>query len=212
MISNVKEAVVGTILKVPHIEQTDEWPSGDECVCAVMLLRYLGIRISVNEFVDFFLPQGRMRRKEGKLEGCDPEVEFAGSPYEKNSFGCYQEVIAKSLNDCFAQKGLPYKAQDATGMSTDELLSESVGHGVPAIYWASEGMKPTRPGYSWTCRKTGETVQWTKGAQCMLLIGSDEGELVFNDPLLAEGAVHYSRKTSVKRHAEMGKRALIVRT
>ena len=43
---------MGTILKVPHIEQTDEWPAGDECLCAVMLLRYLGIRITVNEFVD----------------------------------------------------------------------------------------------------------------------------------------------------------------
>ena len=79
---------MGTILKVPHIEQTDEWPAGDECLCAVMLLRYLGIRITVNEFVDFFLPQGQMSRKEGQLRGCDPDKEFAGSPYEKNSFGC----------------------------------------------------------------------------------------------------------------------------
>ena len=50
-----------------------------------MLLRYLGIRITVNEFVDFFLPQGQMRRKEGQLSGCDPDEAFAGSPYEKNS-------------------------------------------------------------------------------------------------------------------------------
>ena len=64
---------MGTILKVPHMEQTDEWPSGDECLCAVMLLRYLGIRISVNEFIDFFLPQGQMRRKEGRMIGPDPE-------------------------------------------------------------------------------------------------------------------------------------------
>ena len=206
----MKEAVLGTILKVPHIEQTDEWPSGDECVCAVMLLRYLGIRISVNEFVDFFLPQGRMRRKEGMLEGCDPEMEFAGSPYEKNSFGCYQRVIMKALNDCFAQKGLSYKAQDATGKSTDELLSEGIGKGMPVIYWASEGMKPTRPGYSWTCKSDGKTVQWIKGTQCMLLIGGDAGELVFNDPMMAEGAVHYSRKTAVKRHAELDKRAVLV--
>ena len=82
---------MGTILKVPHMEQTDEWPSGDECLCAVMLLRYLGIRISVNEFIDFFLPQGQMRRKEGRMIGPDPETAFAGSPYEKSAFGCYQE-------------------------------------------------------------------------------------------------------------------------
>ena len=203
---------MGYILKVPHIKQTEEWPSGDECICAVMYLQYLGIRISVNEFIDFFLPQGRMRRKEGRLEGCDPETEFAGCPYEKNSFGCYQGVVIKAMNDCFAQKGLSYRALDATGMSTDELLTESIGKGMPVIYWASEGMKPTRPGFSWTCRSDGKTVQWTNGAQCMLLIGSEGDDLVFHDPASAKGAVHYPRKTAVRRHAELDRRAVIVKT
>jgi hypothetical protein len=45
----------------------------------------------------------------------------------------------------------------------------------------------------------------------MLLIGSDVNELVFNDPLQPEGASHYSRMTAVKRHAELEKRAVIVR-
>ncbi len=199
------------ILSVPHIEQTDEWPAGDECLCAVMLLRYLGIRISVNEFIDFFLPQGQMRRKEGQLIGADPETEFAGSPYEKSAFGCYPGAIVKALNDCLAQKGLSIKAEDATGKSTDELLAEGIAKGFPVLYWASEGMKPTHPGISWTCKKDGKTVQWVNGAQCMLLIGSNDNELVFNDPREVEGAVHYSRKTSVKRHAELDKRAVIVK-
>jgi hypothetical protein len=45
----------------------------------------------------------------------------------------------------------------------------------------------------------------------MLLIGSDVNELIFNDPMLTEGAAHYSRMTAVKRHAELDKRAVIVR-
>ena len=202
---------MGTVLKVPHIEQTDEWPAGDECLCAVMLLRYLGIRITVNEFVDFFLPQGQMSRREGKLIGCDPEEKFAGSPYEKNAFGCYPSVLIKAINDCFLQKGVPYRAEDATGKSTDELLTEGIGKGVPVIYWASTNMKHTHPGYSWVCKKDGKTIQWIEGAQCMLLIGSDVNELVFNDPMLPEGAVHYSRMTAVKRHAELDKRAVMVK-
>ena len=201
---------MAAILKVPHIEQTDEWPSGDECLCAVMLLRYLGIRISVDEFVDFFLPQGQMRRREGRLIGGDPEVEFAGSPYDKSSFGCYQGAIIKALNDCFAQKGLSFKAEDAAGKSTEELLAEGIAQGIPVIYWASEGMKPTHPGFSWICKKDGRNVQWIDGAQCMLLIGGDENELVFNDPAAPEGAARYPRKTAVKRHAELDKRAVIV--
>ena len=186
---------MGTILRVPHMELTDEWPCGDECLSAVMLLRYLGIRISMNEFVDFFLPQGQMRRRDGQLTGPDPEVLFAGSPYDKNSFGCYPEVIVKALNSCFLQKGLPYKAVNATGRSTEELLTE--------------GMKPTHPGVSWTC-KDGKTVRWISGTECMLLIGSEPNELVFNDPEKPEGAARYSRMTAVKRHAELDKRAVIV--
>ncbi len=200
------------ILKVPHMKQTDECPSGDECVCAVMLLRYLGIRITVNEFVDFFLPQGQMRRREGSIEGCDPEKVFAGSPYEKNAFGCYQGAIIKALNDCFSQKGLPYKAVDATGLKTDELLEEGIGNGVPVLYWASEGMMPTRPGYSWTCREDGKKVQWISGAQCMLLIGSDGDDLIFSDPVSPQETSRYPRKTAIRRHKELDKRAVIVRT
>ena len=165
----------------------------------------------MNEFIDFFLPQGQMRRKDGQLIGADPETEFAGSPYEKSSFGCYPGALVKALNDCFAQKGLSFKAEDATGRSTEELLAEGTGKGIPVLYWASTGMKPTRPGFSWTCRKDGRTVQWTDGTECMLLIGSEGGDLVFNDPMAPEGAVHYPRKTAVKRHAEVEKRAVLVR-
>lgn len=198
-------------LKVPHIEQTNEWPSGDECLCAVMLLRHLGIRMHVDEFIDFFLPQSQMKRREGQLIGPDPNEKFAGSPYEKGSFGCYPGALVKALNDCFYVKGLSYKAEDATGMKTDELLAEGVGKGVPVIYWASEEMRPTHPGFSWICKTDGHPVQWIDGTQCMLLIGGDENELVFNDPLEPEGAIHYSRNTAVRRHKELDKRAVIVR-
>ena len=112
---------MGTILRVPHMEQTDEWPCGDECLSAVMLLRYLGIRISMNEFVDFFLPQGQMRRREGQLTGPDPETVFAGSPYEKNSFGCYPEVMVKALN----------KMQDMA--KKDEEPSPELSSAIPPV-------------------------------------------------------------------------------
>ena len=89
------------------------------------------------------------------------------------------------------------------------LLTEGISKGVPVLYWASEGMKPTHPGVSWTC-KDGKTVRWISGTECMLLIGSEPNELVFNDPEKPEGAARYSRMTAVKRHAELDKRAVIV--
>ncbi len=38
---------------VPYIDQTEKWPTGCESVSSVMLLRYLGIEISVEEFVKY---------------------------------------------------------------------------------------------------------------------------------------------------------------
>ncbi len=201
---------MGKSLQVPYLEQTEEWPAGDECLCAVMLLRYLGIQLTVNEFVDFFLPQEQMRRKNGELIGPDPNVKFAGSPYDKSSFGCYPKVIVSALNECFEQKGLLFRAEDATGMSTDELLENGIANGTPVLYWASEGMRPTHPGYSWK-RSSGEgMVQWIEGSQCMLLVGSDVNKLIFNDPKRA-GRTEYARMAAVKRHSEVKKFAVLVR-
>ena len=39
------------LIKVPYIDQTKEWPTGCECVSAVMLLQYLGFDVTVEEFV-----------------------------------------------------------------------------------------------------------------------------------------------------------------
>lgn len=201
---------MGKILPVPFIEQTAEWPSGDESICAVMLLRYLGIQITVDEFIDFFLPQGALRRKDGELLGPDPDEKFVGSPYEKTALGCYPPVIVKALNSCFLQKGIPYRAVDATGLGTDELIAQSLSKGVPALYWASRAMAPTHPGVSWSDPKTGKTYRWTDIMQCMLLVGTDAGELVFNDPMDNNGRRAYNRIMSVKRHQEVGRRAVIV--
>ncbi len=195
---------------MPHLEQTKEWPAGDECICAVMLLRYLGIQLTVEEFADFFLPQEQMRRKDGILIGPDPNVKFAGSPYDESSFGCYPAVIIKALNECFRQKGLLFRAEDATGISTEELLERGIDRGLPVIYWASEGMKPTHLGYSWKCSSEDKTIQWIHGCQCMLLIGSDVNKLIFNDPVRGP-RTEYARMAAVKRHSEVNKFAVIVR-
>ena len=39
------------LIKVPYIDQTKDWPTGCECVSAVMLLQYLGFDVTVEEFV-----------------------------------------------------------------------------------------------------------------------------------------------------------------
>lgn len=201
---------MGKILKVGRIG-TGEWPCGDACVCAVMLLRYLGVQITVEEFIDFFLPQEPMHRRDGRLTGPDPAEKFAGSPYERDACGCGAGVIVRALNECFAQKGLSCRAEDATGMSTQELLASSVDQGLPAIYWASRHMAPTHPGVSWTDRAGERSFQVPAGAWCFLLIGTDTGELIFNDPDNLQGPYSCSRILAARRHQELGRQAVVIR-
>ena len=76
------------LIQVPYIDQTRKYPTGCESVSAVMLLHYLGISISVDEFIRTYLKKEPMELREGRLHGPDPFRCFAGSPYDSESFGC----------------------------------------------------------------------------------------------------------------------------
>ena len=85
------------LIKVPYIDQTKEWPTGCESVSAVMLLQYLGMDISVEQFVDFYLEKTPLFEKDGNLYGGDPRRVFVGNPADDQSMGCYAPVIKKAL-------------------------------------------------------------------------------------------------------------------
>ena len=85
------------IINVPYISQKDAYPTGCESVSAVMLLNYLGIAISVDEFIRNYLDCRSFEMREGRLYGPDPRKHFCGSPYSEADFGCYAPVIKNAL-------------------------------------------------------------------------------------------------------------------
>lgn len=198
-------------IEIRPILQEDSWPKGSACVCAVMLLQYMGLQISVDEFIDNFLPQHKIRYREGFLTGPDPDVQFVGSPYDAKSFGCYPGVIVRAMNECFRQKGLTWRAEDATGLSTRELLAASLDRGMPPIYWVTGDMKPPVLELSWQIRGTDRRASWYRNCSCMLMTGCDSDTMTFLDPAGEAGPLKVSRMLAVKRHAELGKRSVIVR-
>ena len=76
-------------IDVPYIDQSLKYPTGCESVSAVMLLRYLGYDLSVDEFIVKYLECREMETRDGRVFGPDPNEYFCGSPYDKDSFGCY---------------------------------------------------------------------------------------------------------------------------
>ncbi len=85
------------IIEVPYIDQSVSYPTGCESVSATMLLQYLGYEITVDEFIRNYVPCVPMQERDGQLYGPDPRKAFCGSPYDKDSFGCYAPVICEAL-------------------------------------------------------------------------------------------------------------------
>ena len=204
----------GAMYKNIHVEtisQSPNWPKGSSAVCAVMLLRHLGMQIQVDEFIDNFLPQSKIRYRDGILYGPDPDLKFAGSPYDPKSFGCYPGAMVRALNECFAQKGMLYRAEDATGIRTTELLREGIDNDIPVLYWVTEDLQLPRLELSWTIKETDRKVNWYANTMCALLTGYGDETLVFAMPGPTAGVEEVNRKLAVKRHAELGKRTVLVR-
>ena len=51
------------LICVPYIDQTKDYPTGCESISAVMLLAYLGISVSPDEFIEYYLEQEPMQKK-----------------------------------------------------------------------------------------------------------------------------------------------------
>ena len=204
------------LLSVPYIDQTLEWPTGCESVSAVMLLNYLGVDISVAEFVRFLpkisLSEWRDQEKEESfLIGADPSQYFIGSPDDPDGFGCYAPVISSTLNEIFRRRNLPWTAKNVSASSTDTLLSAYIDHGMPVIYWATIDLLEYKPGPSWKLyTPEGPLFRWRSNEHCMLLTGYTADRLQFNDPWHNHGVILYGRELVDRRHTEMFSMAVAV--
>lgn len=194
------------LIKVPCIDQTDRYPTGCESVSAVMLLQYLGVDLSVDEFIETYLPQEPMTVRQGSLYGPDPRKVFCGSPYDSDSYGCYSPVIRqaveRALGDARPTDAAEpeYEVIDETGAGMEHLLRTYLDHDMPVIFWVCIDMKEPIIGPSWTLTDTGELFTWISNEHCMLLVGYDDTGYWFNDPWNHHGLIHYEKNLTEARH------------
>ena len=117
-------------IDVPYIDQSVKYPTGCESVSAVMLLQYLGVSVTVDEFIEKYLELSGFEEKNGELYGPNPYECFCGSPYDEESFGCYAPVICRALQKA---AGDDYEIIDETGTPVRQLLENYVDQGMPVI-------------------------------------------------------------------------------
>ena len=198
------------IIEAPYIDQSPRWPTGCESVSAVMLLRYLGYDITVDEFIENDLEIQDFREENGEIFGPDPRKYFCGSPYDPDAFGCYAPVIVNALSKVFAGEK-KYEAADETGISEKELLEKYIDRGMPVIFWACIDMREPVTGPQWRLRDAGEWFTWISNEHCMLLVGYDDEKYYFNDPHNGNGLTGYARDIVETRRRAQHMQAVGVR-
>ena len=196
-----------TLISVPYIDQSVKYPTGCESVSTVMLLQFLGVSITVDEFIENDLKKEAFETRNGELFGPDPRECFVGSPYDDESFGCYAPVIKESLEHVLGEE---YRVLNKTGTDTKELIRDYIDRGMPVIYWACINMREPIVGPEWKLKKTGETFTWISNEHCMLLVGYDEENYYFNDPYENHGVIGYPKAVVENRHAAQHMQAVVV--
>ena len=134
----------------------------------------------------------------------NPYVQFIGTPFSSNSYGCYSPVIV----DCASSYGV--NAINISYCSYSDLLN-FVAAGYPVIVWATMGMSSTIYGSSSWTDSYGNEVIWRGNEHCMVLVGFDVSEDIayLADPLT--GTIKsYSLKTFLEKWVEQDSQAVLV--
>ncbi len=199
------------LLDVPFLSQTEEWPTGCESVCAVMALQYAGVDVSVEKFVDEFLPLGEAPHWDanGTLVGCDPRKEFPGDPRSQDGWGCYAPVIRDAVQRLLESGEEGLSVEDLTGQTLDSLCGDWVSQGTPVLVWATIGMEEPAADAVFAIQGTGETFQWIYPMHCLLLVGWNREGYFFNDPLEGKN-IFYNREDVQRAFQALGQQALAV--
>lgn len=195
-----------------HGLSQDKVPTGCESVSTVALLQHLGIEITIDEFIESFLPCQGFYRVDGVLYGPDPDEFFVGNPYEKCSLGCYPNVILKALRE-MKNSGYPgmeaLNFRNVSGTDIEMLTSLYVDEEHPVLLWVTIDMKESYKGMQYYL-EDGTLYTWTAQEHCVVLCGYDENTYYFMDPLANGKIVNYPRELVEKRYNEIGKNAVVV--
>ncbi len=200
------------IINAPYIYQNVDYPNGCESVSAVMALRYFGIDITVDEFIDNYLDMGAAPVVGGI--GPDPTLVYCGDPRRKDGWGCHSSVIVNALDKFINYDKFTVSA--FRGRTLDELCTIYIDRDIPVIIWATVGMVDSSGSQFWASWTTpqGKEIIYNKRLHCLLLVGHDENNYYFNDSmnLSSHGTryIGYSKATAEKAYDILGRQSIVV--
>lgn len=195
-------------LEVPLIDQTKEFPNGCEGVSATMLLQYFHYDITPDTIIDQYIKKEKIKIHFGQRYGPDPGLAYAGDPRSKNNgFGCFSPVIENALNKIINDN---HKVLNLTGYDLEILEHTYVKSSIPIMIWATVDMQEITKFCQWKSFDQKHTYLYPATQHALVLIGSDQNNYYFNDPLHANNITSYPKELVNKRFQQMGKQAIAI--
>lgn len=185
-------------LDIDLINQYPNYPTGCESVATVETLNYLGFNITVDEFIDKYLPK-TMTPYEGVFFDY-----FYGDPRSYYGSLCYPEVITKSVDAYFSDINCKScRVYNYSNKSFKFLLNElSLGH--PIIIWSTiDCQEPTLKQTSWGSYLVPNHTVVLKGFDL------DKNEVYIVDSIAGVVTRNLSEFESI--YNKMGKRSVVIK-
>ena len=199
-------------IKLKHITQFNDMPTGCEIVSAKMVLDYYGKNLSYKDLMSKLSVSKMKSTKDGQVSADTPYRAFVGDPRQYSGYGCYPPVIIEMF-DNFHFEDL--YIEDTSDTTLDELSKEYLPRGIPVMVWATIGMRQSILTDTWyVADKDGKPTKakytWRANEHCLVLIGYDEKNFYFSDPLSYADVVQYEKNLAEKRYKEIGSYSLII--
>ena len=194
------------IQKVPHYTQFSDYYTACEALAGVSLLRYYGIDMTPERFLNGFLPVADYpgTGADGKMYGESPWLYFIGDPMSYDGFGCYSGALVRGINKI--KKGL---AKGLRGQPLEKLCANYIDKGQPVIIWATMYMDYQQASMSWYLAD-GQEFTFMVPEHALVLIGYDEYNYYFSDSLQYENVVGYGREMTETAYNMLQMQAVVI--
>ncbi len=171
-----------TVKNVPLINQNPKYPNGCEAASAVMLLNYYGIKITLDEFINY-LPKNKVYTENGSRFGPNPAEAYAGDPTsETKGWGCFDKVIAETMEKIIKDK----KSNIAVIRENKKAPLSELVKNFPVMIWTTIDYEIVDSVFTWFSYDSKEIYTYPKNEHAVILTGFDEHYYYINDPLKKE--------------------------
>lgn len=184
----------------PLINQYPNYQTGCESVALTMLLKYYGVNVNPDMVISRLKKGSVPYYENGILYGANPEIEFVGNPYSKNSYGVYESPIMDVANSF--KSGI----KGGSNIPFSNVVS-LVQNGTPVMAWTSMGLSLPYISKSWIYKPTGEVISWKANEHAVVIVGVNGSSIVVADPIGGK-LKSYSKGLFEQRYNYYGRKVL----